>query len=739
MSMPFKRIKDWSTSITAFRTGDVIPVDGPSGTAKMSKDDLMCEAAGFSHQPKRVARFLSNKFTLEDVSTMTKTHDSEVTIADIYVGKETAGCVVIDFTSSASVNCSVTIQAVNPSSAKLPSPNYQQIIFSESVSGNKQVVVNLAKVISDNFSTFGSASVGYNINITHNGNATFTLNALMVSSNISDYWNNYFLGEPSNTQFWVDKNFASQNVAGYSVTHESSSDVLTISLGKITEGNIVINCNSSVSLRTVVYLRAVNILSGNLPSPSAQKEILKRTFVGDYTLSINLREAFNLNPKLTNDAGTRYEIVVNHEGNGTFILNSLYITDNVVEYWKKGCGYREIPRFVKASSVVNEVGTSVTGAEAFIAGSIYIARFASGYLRINVTCTRKWHITLATINLRTGNQVSRIEFADVDAGTSYYSINLADALTLPNSTYYAFIVHVFVPGAGTAKINSIECSNPTLVGSIAKWCAGTGNTYVVRKDGNGDFTKITDALTAVQTEFYPIVHVREGVYDIIDELGASFFSDLTNEQGMWAAAGLKLIGAPNTKIQCLYDGANPNVPANFSILNHPKVPIGFEIVGIDFVCTGIHYIIHDDSYGVQYEVRDVIVGCNMSLDNSALGYAATQQCIGGGLGTNTLVEIRNCIFESKKSSASTGSRSNNAVTYHNTTKIAGKSRVIIDSCYMKGTAGTFSCQGFGPSTDSSEFICTNCNLPEEPVVVPETSESPNNFTLYAWNNVIRNP
>ena len=41
MSMLFKRIKDWATSITAFRTGDVIPVDGPSGTAKMSKDTLL--------------------------------------------------------------------------------------------------------------------------------------------------------------------------------------------------------------------------------------------------------------------------------------------------------------------------------------------------------------------------------------------------------------------------------------------------------------------------------------------------------------------------------------------------------------------------------------------------------------------------------------------------------------------------------------------------------------------------
>ena len=33
------------TPITAFRTGDVIPVDGPSGTAKMGKDDLLKETA----------------------------------------------------------------------------------------------------------------------------------------------------------------------------------------------------------------------------------------------------------------------------------------------------------------------------------------------------------------------------------------------------------------------------------------------------------------------------------------------------------------------------------------------------------------------------------------------------------------------------------------------------------------------------------------------------------------------
>ena len=35
------KIKSLPTSITAFRTGDCIPVDGPSGTAKMNKDDFL--------------------------------------------------------------------------------------------------------------------------------------------------------------------------------------------------------------------------------------------------------------------------------------------------------------------------------------------------------------------------------------------------------------------------------------------------------------------------------------------------------------------------------------------------------------------------------------------------------------------------------------------------------------------------------------------------------------------------
>lgn len=64
MSILFKRIKDWATSITAFRTGDVIPVDGPSGTAKMTKDNLLNETA---QNALNSSQNLPNSATIDDL------------------------------------------------------------------------------------------------------------------------------------------------------------------------------------------------------------------------------------------------------------------------------------------------------------------------------------------------------------------------------------------------------------------------------------------------------------------------------------------------------------------------------------------------------------------------------------------------------------------------------------------------------------------------------------------------
>jgi hypothetical protein len=55
--MANKRISQLTNTITAFRTGDVIPVDGPSGTAKMSKDSLLQETA-----QNTIAENVANEF-----------------------------------------------------------------------------------------------------------------------------------------------------------------------------------------------------------------------------------------------------------------------------------------------------------------------------------------------------------------------------------------------------------------------------------------------------------------------------------------------------------------------------------------------------------------------------------------------------------------------------------------------------------------------------------------------------
>lgn len=67
MSMLFKRIKDWATSITAFRTDDVIPVDGPSGTAKMPKDSLLQITANYAVN-KGIAAKAATTGTITDLN-----------------------------------------------------------------------------------------------------------------------------------------------------------------------------------------------------------------------------------------------------------------------------------------------------------------------------------------------------------------------------------------------------------------------------------------------------------------------------------------------------------------------------------------------------------------------------------------------------------------------------------------------------------------------------------------------
>ena len=118
MSMLFKRIKDWETSITSFRTGDFIAVDGPDGTAKMSKDDLLKVTAENVAASGIVATAVQREADKESVKKgFTKTTSSDYTSymgipangnATWYVG---SGCKHIAITLIAGQRISVTPSA----------------------------------------------------------------------------------------------------------------------------------------------------------------------------------------------------------------------------------------------------------------------------------------------------------------------------------------------------------------------------------------------------------------------------------------------------------------------------------------------------------------------------------------------------------------------------------------------------------------------------------------------------
>ena len=92
MSILFKRIKDWAVSIIAFRTGDLIPVDGPSGTAKMSKDYLLKETADNANS--EFYHFVKPSFVVGSIDPQTGENvNYALSLRSGYIAKENAAII----------------------------------------------------------------------------------------------------------------------------------------------------------------------------------------------------------------------------------------------------------------------------------------------------------------------------------------------------------------------------------------------------------------------------------------------------------------------------------------------------------------------------------------------------------------------------------------------------------------------------------------------------------------------
>ena len=267
---------------------------------------------------------------------------------------------------------------------------------------------------------------------------------------------------------------------------------------------------------------------------------------------------------------------------------------------------------------------------------------------------------------------------------------------------------------------------------------GEGKTVVVDVNGTGDYTSLTEAIFQVTLydNYGWTVKVLPGTYDIVQEFktkyGNSFFdnyTDATTNKGIVLKNGVRLKFARGAKVVCKYTGNNNSVMKEFSPFNSGVG--GFEIDGLCLESSKVRYCVHDERYSETDVYFNRYYNCDFVSDNTS-STQTFRACIGGGLGKNGNVVVRNCRFESKGLTEARG-----ILTWHNTGASSGKSVVEVSGCYFVGY-GSFYIHYAGTSADISSAFVHDCYF-EKGGVLPVAAEGAStvvNVECFEWNNVL---
>ena len=160
----------------------------------------------------------------------------------------------------------------------------------------------------------------------------------------------------------------------------------------------------------------------------------------------------------------------------------------------------------------------------------------------------------------------------------------------------------------------------------------------------------------------------------------------------------------------------------------------FELIGVNITCTNVRYCVHDDpsSANAGTPARHVYRDCSFYIDNTQNNVWPNHQCIGGGLGIYTTIEVENCYFEAADPDSSLG-----LLSYHNNASANAKGLIFVKDCMFAGADGTARFGWYGDSTKITKCYVINSKMGTAPVIRAETAQSTNeNMTLIAWGNVI---
>ena len=107
------------------------------------------------------------------------------------------------------------------------------------------------------------------------------------------------------------------------------------------------------------------------------------------------------------------------------------------------------------------------------------------------------------------------------------------------------------------------------------------------------------------------------------------------------------------------------------------------------------------------------------------------QCIGGGLGKNGQVIIKDCIFDN-------AANEGHWVSYHNSASGDAKSKIVMTGNYFtKGGRVRFA--HYGDSSNHTPCIVSNNSFGSDIEIAYESQDyHVENMSVYDWNNEIRN-
>lgn len=279
-----------------------------------------------------------------------------------------------------------------------------------------------------------------------------------------------------------------------------------------------------------------------------------------------------------------------------------------------------------------------------------------------------------------------------------------------------------------------NCMVSIVYGQAAVNAADTRKEITV---GTGkDFTSLSKALEYAYNRGNCDVVVFSGTYDIYTEMGgASYFdawtyADTLTGGGLLVGNNCRYLFAPDAKVTFEYTGSNNAVKGDFSPINAGNGD--FELIGLNLRAKNCRYAIHDEMgragiYVNRTPVRHRYKGINLYIDNTENTAISKRQCIGGGLGDATFIDIDGCKFESATPNIGN-------VYWHNYGS-GGVSSIHVTGCDFK--TGTFEAQYYGSQTDITECFVNNCKMALDPIVSAATSGSTVvNISINDWNNVI---